>query len=65
MKFALTESRQSLRPELQDKVMVALKVDEETNTGLVTDIKQELRELNMLKIIYITSPGNELDFDLR
>lgn len=65
LKFALTESRQSLRPELQDKVMVALKVDEETNTGLVTDIKQELRELNMLKIIYITSPGNELDFDLR
>ena len=40
--------------------MVALKVDEETNTGLVTDIKQDLRELNMLKIIYITSPGNAL-----
>ncbi len=61
IKFALTEARQKLIPELQDKVMVALKVDEETNTGLVTDIKQELRQLNMLKIIYITSPGNELD----
>lgn len=61
IKFALTESRLKLLPELQDKVMVALKVDEETNTGLVTDIKQELRELNMLKIIYITSPGNQLD----
>lgn len=61
IKFALTEARQKLRPELQDRVMVALKVDEETNTGMVTDIKQELRDLNMLKIIYITTPGNELD----
>jgi len=61
LKFALTEARQKLLPELQDKVMVALKVDEETNTGLVTDIKQELRDLNMLKLIYITSPGNEVD----
>lgn len=65
LKFALTEARQKLRPELQDKVMVALKVDEKTNTGRVTDIKQELRDLNMLKIIYITSPGNELNFDYR
>lgn len=61
LQFALTELRQKLRPELQDKVMVALKVDEDTRSGLVSDIKQELRELNMLKIIYITSPGNELD----
>ena len=61
LKFALTEARQKLLPELQDKVMVALKVDKETHTGLVTDIKQELRELNMLKLIYITSPGTELD----
>src|SRR5690606_13139839 len=61
IKFALTEARLKLRPELQDRVMVALKVDEETNTGMVTDIKQELREINMLKIIYITSPGNEVN----
>lgn len=61
LQFALTELRQKLRPELQDKVMVALKVDEDTKTGLVSDIKQELRDLNMLKIIYITRPGNELD----
>ncbi len=61
IRFALTEARDKLRPELQDKVMVALKVDEKTNTGMVTDIKQELRDLNMLKIIYITTPGNELN----
>ncbi|MAO07861.1 MAG: biopolymer transporter ExbD [Alteromonas sp.] len=61
IKFALEELRRKLRPELQDKVMVALKVDEDTNTGLVTDVKQELRDLNLLKIIYITTPGNQLD----
>ncbi len=61
IKFALTEARQKLLPELQEYVMVALKVDENTNTGMVTDIKQELRDLNMLKIIYITTPGNEVN----
>ncbi|MFT5103068.1 MAG: biopolymer transport protein ExbD [Candidatus Latescibacterota bacterium] len=61
LKYALEESRRKLLPELQDKVMVALKVDEETNTGLVTDIKQELRLLNMLKLIYIAAPVNKND----
>jgi len=41
--------------------MIALKVDGETNTGLVSDIKQELREQNLLKLIYITTPGNALE----
>ncbi len=58
---ALEGLRSKLRPELQNKVMVALKVDEETNTGLVSDIKQELRKANMLKLIYITTHGNELE----
>jgi len=61
IKFALEESRRKLRPELQDKVMVALKVDGETNSGLISDIKQELRDQNLLKIMYITTPGTELD----
>ena len=61
IKFALEEFRRKLRPELQDKIMIALKVDGETNTGLVSDIKQELREQNVLKLIYITTPGNELE----
>ena len=61
LRAALIQARASLLPDLQSRVMVALKVDEETNTGLVTDIKQELRELEMYKIIYITSPGNQMD----
>ncbi|MDC8005918.1 biopolymer transporter ExbD [Aureisphaera galaxeae] len=58
---ALTEARDKLREELRGSVNVALKVDGETNTGLVSDIKQELRELQMYKVIYITSPGNQID----
>ncbi|MFT5678556.1 ExbD/TolR family protein [Patiriisocius sp. Uisw_047] len=60
LKPVLAEARNGLPAPLQDYVMVALKVDKETNTGIVTDIKQALRELNMLKIIYITTPGNEI-----
>lgn len=59
--LALNEARGKLIPELQSKVVVALKVDDDTNTGLITDIKEELRKLNMVKIIYITTPGNQLD----
>jgi biopolymer transport protein ExbD len=61
LQFALTEERQKLLPELQNSVTIALKVDGETNTGLISDIKEELRKLNMVKIIYITSSGNELE----
>lgn len=61
LQFALTEERAKLLPELQNSVVVALKVDGETNTGLITDIKEELRELNMVKIIYITTPGNAVE----
>ena len=43
------------REELKDKIVVGLKVDKETNAGLVSDIKQELREANALKVMYITN----------
>jgi hypothetical protein len=36
-------------------------VDDDTNTGLVTDIKEKLRQLNMVKIIYITASGDPID----
>ncbi|ANH61787.1 biopolymer transporter ExbD [Dokdonia donghaensis] len=52
---AILEEREKLRDELKDRVMVAFKVDKETNSGLVYDVKQELRQANMLKVIYITT----------
>lgn len=43
------------REELKDKIVVGLKVDKDTNAGLVSDIKQELREANALKVMYIAN----------
>ena len=46
----------------QDKIRLvlttALKVDGETNMGLISDIKQELRKVNALKINYTTRIGD-------
>ncbi|WP_299121995.1 biopolymer transporter ExbD [uncultured Winogradskyella sp.] len=44
-----------LNEELQSKVVVGLKVDKNTNAGLVSDIKQELRKANALKVMYIAN----------
>lgn len=47
--------KRSDRPEeLQGRVTVSLKVDEDTKMGVVTDVKQELREVQALKISYST-----------
>lgn len=44
--------------EIVPFMITALKVDEETNMGLVRDIKEELRKENMLKISYLAvKPG--------
>jgi biopolymer transport protein ExbD len=52
---AVLASQQELIEELQPKFVVGLKVDKNTNAGLVSDIKQELREANALKVMYITN----------
>ena len=49
--------RESKREELVPYLTTALKVDEETNMGLVSDIKQELRKAEALKINYTTRTG--------
>jgi len=39
----------------------SIKADMEANVGTITDIKQELREINALKINYSTRKGSALD----
>ena len=48
-----------MNEELQSKVVVGLKVDKKTNAGLVSDIKQELRKANALKVMYIANTKTE------
>lgn len=56
----IAAERAALREELVPFLTVALKVDSETNMGLVSDIKQELRKANALKINYTTRKGDAL-----
>ena len=42
----------------QNVLTTALKVDGETKMGLISDIKQELRKVNALKINYTTRIGD-------
>ncbi|SDQ25098.1 ExbD/TolR family protein [Flagellimonas zhangzhouensis] len=44
--------------ELQNVLTTALKVDKNANMGLITDIKQELRKVNALKVNYTTYEGD-------
>jgi len=56
-KFIYAE-RETKREELIPYLTTALKVDVETNMGLVSDIKQELRKAEALKINYTTRIGD-------
>ena len=49
------QAQAELVEELQPKFVVGLKVDKDTHAGLVSDIKQELRKANTLKVMYITN----------
>ena len=55
--FVLAE-KESKREELRNILTTALKVDKETNMGIIGDIKEELRKVNALKINYTTRIGD-------
>lgn len=50
----IIQKRSDRLEKLQGKITVSLKVDEETKMGIVTDVKQELRKVQALKISYST-----------
>ncbi|MEX2350749.1 MAG: biopolymer transporter ExbD [Flavobacteriaceae bacterium] len=54
----IQSERDTKREEEIPRLTTSLKVDGETNMGLVSDIKQELREVNALKINYTTRDGD-------
>ncbi|MBO3115494.1 biopolymer transporter ExbD [Winogradskyella sp. DF17] len=56
---AVLQAQSELNEELQSKIVVGLKVDKETHAGLISDIKQELRKANTLKVMYITNARAE------
>ncbi|WP_318343939.1 ExbD/TolR family protein [Flagellimonas baculiformis] len=54
----ILEERAKKPQELQNVLTTALKVDKNANMGLITDIKQELRKVNALKVNYTTYEGD-------
>ncbi len=44
--------------ELQNVLTTALKVDRNANMGLISDIKEQLRKVNALKVNYTTYEGD-------
>jgi biopolymer transport protein ExbD len=54
--------RESLDAENRVKMNTALKIDKGSTMGIVTDIKQELRKVNALKITYISDKTTLKDF---
>lgn len=58
--FVLAE-RAARNPELEKMLITSLKVDEDVKMGLVTEIKQELRKIEALKINYNTKTGSVLN----
>ena len=55
------ESERRQRAEVEIPFMTtSLKVDKSTKMGIVTDVKQELRKVNALKINYSTSKSNKI-----
>jgi len=48
-------------PEVQPAMIAALKVDENSKMGLVTEVKQKLREAEQYKVNYTTVQGSVFD----
>jgi biopolymer transport protein ExbD len=52
----ITQERLSMKEEDQPFMTVSLKIDQETKMGIVSDIKQALRQAYALKINYSAQP---------
>lgn len=54
----ILQERAKKPQELQNVLTTALKVDKYANMGIVSDVKQELRKVNALKVNYTTYEGD-------
>lgn len=54
----ILQERAKKPQEIQNMLTTALKVDKNANMGLISDIKQELRKVNALKVNYTTYEGD-------
>lgn len=61
IKAFIFAERAARNPDLEKLLTTSLKVDKDVKMGLVTEIKQELRKVDALKINYTTTTGSVVD----
>jgi biopolymer transport protein ExbD len=61
IQFWIKENREARDEAERSLITTSLKVDRDTKMGIVTDIKQELREAQALKINYSVNKGSAID----
>jgi hypothetical protein len=52
--------RNAMAENLQLQMMVSLKVDGEATVGVLTDVKEQLRRANALKVNYTARKGDPM-----
>ncbi|MFP4091555.1 MAG: ExbD/TolR family protein [Cyclobacteriaceae bacterium] len=52
----VNQEKDKLSEGERDQITMALKVDKEAKMGIVSDVQQELRIANALKVLYSTTP---------
>lgn len=57
----IAAERAALNEDMINFLTISMKVDSDANMGIVSDIKQELRKVNALKINYTTKKGDATD----
>ena len=61
IQFWIKENRERRDEAEKPLITTSLKVDSDVKMGVVTDIKQELREAQALKINYSVNKGSAID----
>ena len=48
----VNQEKDKLSESERDKITMSMKVDQETEMGIVSDVQEKLREANALKVLY-------------
>ncbi len=59
----ITQEREARDEAAQSRMVVSLKIDQDTQMGIVTDVKQALRRANALRIMYANTPVDRITLD--
>ncbi len=57
----IAQERETMDESDQAKMLVSLKIDEDTRMQIVTEVKQALRRANALKIMYANTPVEQIN----